>query len=84
MHLQEHRLPEEEHMPREAEHNKLEPGHNTPREEVYNIQPEEKHKRLVREHKLVLVDTVVASGNFPGDKQEVEAEYFLLQELHLH
>ena len=39
MHPQERRLPEEEHMPREAEHNKLEPGHNTLLEEVYNIQP---------------------------------------------
>ncbi|MCX5903179.1 MAG: hypothetical protein NTV89_06850 [Proteobacteria bacterium] len=56
-------------MPREAEHNKLEPGHNTPREQVYNKQPGEQHKRLVREHKLVLVDTAVAPGNFPGDKQ---------------
>ncbi len=71
-------------MPREAEHNKLVEGHNTPREQVYNKQLGEQHKRLVREHKLLLVDTVVASGNFPGDKQEVEAEYFLLQELHLY
>jgi hypothetical protein len=69
MHLQERRLPEEEHMPREAEHNKLEPGHNTLLEEVYNIQPEGKHKRLVVAHRLVLVDTVAVPGNFPGDKQ---------------
>jgi hypothetical protein len=78
MHLQ-------EHMPWEAEHNKLEPGHNTPREQVYNKQPVvEQHKRLVREHKLVLVDTVVAPGNSPGDKQVVEAEYSPLQGLHLY
>ena len=69
-------------MPLEAEHNKLEPGHNTPREQAYNKQPEEKQKRLAVAHKLLLVDTVAASGNFPGDKQE--AGYFLPQKLHRH
>ena len=71
-------------MPLEAEHNKLEPGHNTPREQAYNKQPGEKHKRLAVAHKLLLVDTVAASGNFPGDRQVVEEKYFLAQRLHRH
>jgi hypothetical protein len=56
------------HMPREAEHNRQEPVHNILLEVEHNM-PEEKHKRLVVAHRLVLVDTVAAPGNFPGDKQ---------------
>jgi len=70
---QDTRIPHILHM---QAHKPREPGHNTPLEEVCNIQPEEKHKRLVLAHKrlvvahrLVLVDTVAAPGNSPGDKQ---------------
>jgi hypothetical protein len=71
-------------MPREVEHNKLEPAHNTLLEEAYNKQPEERHTPLVGAHTLLLVDTVAAPGNFPGDRQVVEVKYFLAQRLLLH